>query len=271
MVEIVKGLMTSLLASQWPLVAGAILCVAVGWLLKDIVEKITGKIRKYKKNNNAGSRMEEYRTENGNEDSENKAVTEPNKESAIAEPNKENGIAEVLDWAAINIERNTGNVFDLKEVWVDVIKPIINICIELRTKIQKAGIIYSASIEMGAISKEGKEWSLYIGDDEIGDEGRLYERLDRREISYEIVQINIEIKLFLTFAKMEKKEILGIKGMFHKPGERITGEWKNNRYFILAHGETKQSSSRVYDREGVYEMLAEQVKKAIEGWKNASC
>ena len=70
---------------------------------------------------------------------------------------------------------------------------------------------------------------------------------------------------------MEEKKRLGIKGIFHKSGERITGEWKDNRYFMDMHGEKKQLSRRGYDREGVYEMLEEQVKKAIEEWKNANC
>lgn len=124
--EIVKGLMTSLLANQWPLVTGAVLFFAAGWLLKGIVEKITDKRRKDKKNNNAGSRMVEYETKNGNENSENKT---------IADPNKENGISEALNWATRNIERNKGNVFDLKKLWVDAIEPIIDISLELRTRI----------------------------------------------------------------------------------------------------------------------------------------
>lgn len=256
--EIVRGLMTSLLASQWPLVAGAILCVAAGWLLKDIV----GKRRKSKKIENAGSRMEKYVTKNGNEDSENKAV---------ADPNKENGIAEILNQTAKDIERNKGNVFELKEIWVDAIEPIVNISMELRTRIQESGIICSALIEVIGISKEGREWSLYIGDDDIGDREMLDKKLKLHEISNEIVQISIEIRLLMTFAKIEDKESLIIKGIFHKPGERITGEWIDDRFIVPIHGETKQSPRRGYDREGVYDMLEEQMKKAIEGWKNANC
>ena len=110
--EIVRGLMTSLLVDQWPLVAGAILCVAAGWLLRDRVEKIINTRRKGKKNNDTGTQMEGYRTEN--EDSENKTVSEPNKEIEISE---------ILDWAARNTTRNKGNVFELKEIWVDAIEP----------------------------------------------------------------------------------------------------------------------------------------------------
>ena len=276
--EIVKGLMTSLLASQWPLVAGAILCVAVGWLLRDGVEKIIGKIRKGKKNNNAGSRMEGHRTEHGNEDPENKAVADPNKENAVADPNKESGIAESLDWAARNIAKNKRNVFDLREIWIDAIEPVVNISIELMTKIQESGIICSSSIEMTGISKEGKEWDLYIIDDYIGDKGYFDQQLEEDDISNEIVQISIEIRLFLSFAKMErekilveKKKTLGIKGIFHKPGERIIGEWKDDRYLMHIRGEIEQSPRRGYDREGVYEMLEEQVKKAIEEWRKENC
>ena len=273
--EIVKGLMTSLLASQWPLVAVAVLCVAAGWLARGIV----GKKSKDKKNNNAGSQIDRYRTENmeghriehGNEDSENKAVTEPGKENVVAEPDKENGIVESLNWVARNIAKNKGNVFDLKEIWIDAIEPVVNISMELRTKIKKSGIICSALIEAKGISKEGKEWSLYISDDDIVDKGELYKRLDRQDISDEIVQISIEIKLFLTFVKIEERNMLSIKGTFYKPGERIIGEWKDNRYFMDMHGETKQPSRKGYDRDGIYEMLEEQVKKAIEDWRKESC
>ena len=256
--EIVKGLMTSLLASELPLVAGAILCVAAGWLLKDIV----GKRRKGKKIDNAGSRMEEYVTKNGNEDSDNKAV---------AEPNKENGIAEVLDWAARNIKRNRGNIFELKKLWIDAIEPIIDMSLELSTKIQRSEIICSSSIKVMGVSKEGKQWFLYLNEDDMRDKEEFGRELERKKISNEILQVSIEIKLLLTFAKLEDTESLRIKGTFHKPGERITGEWIDDRFIMPIHGETKQSPRRGYDREGVYEMLEEQMKKAIEGWKNATC
>ena len=267
MIEIVKGLMTSLLASQLPLVAGAVLCVAVGWLARDIV----GKRRRSKKNNNAGSRVEGCRTENGNEDSESKAVMEPNEDSenkAVMEPNKENEITEILEWAARNTERNKGNVFDLKEVWIDAIEPVVNISIELRTKIQKSGIICSAIVETKGISKERKEWLFFISDNKIGDKWSLDTELEREKISNEIVQIIIKISLFLNFPKMEDTKILRIKGMFHKPGERIIGEWKDDR---LIFDEMEQPSRRGYDRDGIYEMLEEQMKKAIEDWRKASC
>lgn len=231
-----------------------ILCVAAGWLLRDGVEKIIGKIRRGKKNNNAGSRVKGYRKEHGSDDSENRPV---------AEPNKQNGISEILDQAARNIERNKGNVFDLKEIWADAIEPVINISMELKTEIQKSGIDCSASIEAEGISKEGKQWSLYIGDYE---KEEFYNKLERNEISNEIVQVSIKISFLLTFANIEKRKILGIKGMFYKPGGRITGKWKDNRYIMYGHGETEQSSRRGYDREGVHEMLEEQVKKAIEDW-----
>ena len=260
--EIVKGLMTNLLASQWPLVAGGILCVAAGWLLRDRVEKIIITRRKGKKNNDAGTQMEGYRTEHENEDSENKTVSEPNKEIEISE---------ILDWAARNTTRNKGNVFELKEIWVDAIEPIVNISMELRTRIQESRIICSALIEVIGINKEGKEWSLYIGDDDIGDREILDKKLKLYEISNEIVQISIEIKLFLTFSILEEKKTLGIKGTFQKPRERITGEWRDNRYIMHLHGETEQFSRRGYDREGIYEMLEEQVKQAIEGWRKVGC
>ena len=260
--EIVKGLMTSLLVDQWPLVAGAILFFAAGWLLRDGVEKIIGMIRKGKKNNDAVSPMEGYRTENINEDSENKTV---------AEPNKENGIAEILNQTAKDIERSKGNVFDLKEIWVDAIEPAINISLELGKKIQKSGIGCSILIETRGASKEGKQWSLYISEDDIRDKGKFDRKLEREEISEEIIQVSIEIRLLLTFAKIEDNEILSIKGIFHKPGKRIKGEWIDNRFIMPIHGETKQSPRRGYDREGVYEMLEEQMKKAIERWKNTNC
>ena len=244
--EIVKGLMTSLLASQWPLVAGAILCVTVGWLLRDGVEKIMNMIRKGKKNNNAISRTKMYQIENENEDSENRSTVESN---------KENELEEILERAARDIEENKGNVFELKEIWIDAIEPIVNISMDLRTKIQDSGIFCSALIEAKGINKEGKEWFFCIIDDDIGDKEILNGILERENMSNEIVQIIIEIKLYLTFAKMEKKKMLSIKGMFHKPGERITGKWKDNRYIMHVHGETEQPSRRGYDREGVYEML----------------
>ena len=255
MVEIVKGLMTSLLASQWPLVTTFILGVAVGWWARSIVDKK----RRNKKNNNAGSRVEECRTENGNEDSENKAVVEPN---------KENETTEILEWAARNTERNKGNAFELKEIWVDAIEPVINISIELRTKIQKSGIICSATVEAKGISKEGKEWFFFISDHKIGDKWNLDTELERENMSNEIIQIIIKISLFLYFPIMEDTKILGIKGMFHKPGERVIGEWKDNRLILY---EVEQPSRRGYDRDGIYEMLEEQMKKAIEDWRKASC
>ena len=266
MIEIVKGLMTSLLASQLPLVAGAVLCVAVGWLARDIV----GKRRRSKKNNNAGSRVEGCRTENGNEDSENKAIMEPNEDSenkAVMEPNKENETTEILEWAARNTEKNKGNVFDLKEIWVDAIEPVINISIGLRTKIQKSGINCSANVEARGFSKEGKKWFFYMVDDEIGNKGTLDTEMERKNISNEIVRMSINIRLLLTFADMET-EILKIKGMFHRPGERIIGEWKDDRFI---RGETEQSPRKGYDRDGIYEMLEEQMEQAIESWKKANC
>ena len=260
--EIVKGLMTSLLASELPQVAGAILCVAAGWLLKGIVDKIIDKRRKDKKSSNVVSRTEGYKMENRNEDSENRS---------IVEPNKKNELEEILEQAAKNIERKKGNVFDLKEIWVDAIEPAINIGFELRTKIQKSRISCSASIEAEGISEEGKQWFLYISDDDIRDKTEFDKKLERYEISNKIIQIGIKIELLLTFSKIENKEILSIKGIFHKPGERITGEWKDNRFIMPIHGETAQSPRRGYDREGVYEMLEEQMRKAIEGWENENC
>ena len=268
--ELVKGLTTSFLADKWPLVAGAILCVAIGWLLRGGVdwlllggvEKMIGMIRKSKKNNDAISRTKGYRTENGNEDSENKSA---------ADPNKENGLEEILEWTARNIERNKGNVFDLKEIWVGAIEPAVNIGMKLRTKIQKSGISCSIFIEAEGVSKKGKQWLLYISEDDIRDKEEFNRELERKEISNEIIQVSIKITLILTFANTENKEMLGIKGIFYKPGERIIGEWKDNRYNMYRHGEAEQSSRRGYDRDGIYEMLEEQVKKTIERWRKEIC
>lgn len=102
------------------------------------------------------------------------------------------------------------------------------------------------------------------------DKGEFDKELERKEISNKIMQISIEIKLRLIFADIEERKLLGIKGMFHKPGERIIGEWKDNRLIMHIQGETEQSSRKGYDRDGIYEMLEEQVKKAIESWKNAN-
>ena len=260
--EIAKGLMTSLLASQWPLVAVAVLFFAAGFLLRDKLEKIIDMIRKNTKNNDPVSRTDGYRTENGNEDSENKSV---------AEPNKENGIAEALGWAEKNIERNRGKVFELKKLWVDAIEPVIDICLELMAKIQRSGIICSASIEARGVSKEGKQWFLYLSEDDMRDKGELDKELERRSISNKIIQISVEITLRMIFTDIEEKKTISIKGIFHKPGERVIGEWKDNRLIMHTHDEVEQSSRKGYDRDGIYEMLEEQVKKAIEDWKNANC